>query len=89
MSDRSELRPILEDLERLRDEIRVQLHLAGMDAKTEWALLRPELQELEHSAEGVAQETYEATRELAGDLRQVFRAFRDRLRTQRERERPK
>ena len=38
------------DLKKLRDEIRLKIHLAGMDVKTEWQKLEPEIAEAERSA---------------------------------------
>jgi hypothetical protein len=40
----------LADLRTLRDEVRVKLHLAGMEAKKEWDELEPQLAELERAA---------------------------------------
>ena len=39
----------------LRDEIRVKLHLAGMDAKDQWKKLEPRLHEIEQSADDVSE----------------------------------
>jgi len=47
----------------LRDEVRVKLHLAGMDAKDEWWKLEPKLEELERAAS----EATEATRTAIAD----------------------
>lgn len=38
------------DLRKLRDEIRLKIHLAGMDVKSEWQKLEPEILEAERSA---------------------------------------
>lgn len=35
----------VELLQTLRDEIRVQIHLGGMDVKAEWQTLEPEVEE--------------------------------------------
>ena len=43
-----------EQLKVLRDEIRVKLHLAGMDAKDQWAKLEPEIEHALASAENAA-----------------------------------
>jgi hypothetical protein len=40
----------LDAMRTLRDEVRLKLHLAGMDAKDEWNKLEPHLMELEHAA---------------------------------------
>lgn len=47
----------------LRDEIRVKLHLAGMDAKDEWRQLEPQIAEVERAAG----ELTEATRKAVSD----------------------
>jgi hypothetical protein len=47
----------------LRDEIRVKLHLAGLDAKEEWKKLEPQVAEVERAA----CELTEATRAAVTD----------------------
>ena len=37
-------------LRTLRDEVRVKVHLAGMDAKDEWQKLEPQLNDVERAA---------------------------------------
>ncbi len=44
---KDELQKGLEHLKSLRDEVRVRLHLAGMDAKDEWNKLEPHLFDVE------------------------------------------
>ena len=39
-----------DDVRRFADEIKLQLHLAGMDARTRWNELQPRLAELEAAA---------------------------------------
>ena len=41
-------------LETLRDEIRLKLHLAGMDAKKQWSDLEPHLLDAQNRARQVA-----------------------------------
>lgn len=48
------------DVRRVADEVRVKLHLAGMDLKDRWQALEPELHELEEKLR-VAGEKAEAT----------------------------
>ncbi len=69
-----------DDVRQLADELRVKMHLAGMDLKERWKSLEPELHDLE-SRLRVAGEKAEATlsaqaealgagvRKLAQDLR--------------------
>lgn len=54
MSDKTTTRPpqsthrrALNDLRRIRDEIRLKLHLGGMDARTAWAELEPQIEHVE------------------------------------------
>lgn len=41
----------------LRDEIRVRLHLASLDAKEEWRKLEPELADIERAASDLTEAT--------------------------------
>jgi len=50
----------LNRLETLRDEVRVRLHLAGMEIKDEWSKLEPHLLDLEKMALDVSAPTREA-----------------------------
>lgn len=61
---RNEIQKSLGLMRTLRDEVRVKLHLAGMDAKDEWLKLEPKLQEAEHAAA----EATEATRTAIADV---------------------
>lgn len=68
----------LSSLTQLRDEIRVRIHLAQLDAKDKWQELETQLANLEHkvtSEGGVV----EATAQLAKDLKQSLVDFRARL----------
>lgn len=56
----------------LRDEVRVNLHLAGLDARDEWNKLEPHIIELEKAAEHAT----EATRTALADLVRRVKAFR-------------
>jgi len=67
---------IVDELTSLRDEIRVQLHLAGMDAKDEWARLEAKLHTLEEQVERGATK---ATTKLASELRGSMKRLRERL----------
>lgn len=69
----------IRDLQTLRDEIRVKLHLAGMDAKDAWHELEPRLERLEAQVAREGASVADATLELARELSVAFRAFRDRL----------
>jgi hypothetical protein len=72
-----DIKKTLNELHTMTDEIRVQLHLAGMDAKDKWNReLEPRLYSLEKRVET---ELSAATKTVAGDLRDAIRTFRDSL----------
>jgi hypothetical protein len=60
----------------LRDEIRVDLHLAGMDAKDKWKELEPKFRD----AERIAEEVSDASRKAMEEMVERFRSFRESLR---------
>jgi|CXWL01.1.fsa_nt_gi predicted nucleic acid-binding Zn-ribbon protein len=64
-----------EDLRGMRDEIRVQLHLASMELKTEWERLQPKMQEAEKYWDVVS----DAALETAHDLRKHLQDFKKKL----------
>ncbi|MBX7117003.1 MAG: hypothetical protein K1X64_21970 [Myxococcaceae bacterium] len=64
-----------EDLRAMRDEIRVQLHLASMDLKDEWEKLQPKLQE----AEKVWDVMSDATLETVHDVQKHLQAFKAKI----------
>jgi hypothetical protein len=76
---RARLDAQLDELTQMRDEIRVKLHLAGMDAKDAWKDLEPKLDKLEHEASIEGETIADATLALAKNLSEAVRKFRDRL----------
>lgn len=67
----------LDGLKQLRDEIRLKLHLAQLDAKEKWQELEQQLEALEHRV--VGNDVAEATNQLGRDLKQSLLDFRARL----------
>jgi hypothetical protein len=63
-------------LKTLRDEIRVDLHLAGMDAKDKWKEMEPKLRD----AEKLLDEVSESSRKAMEEMVERFRNFRESLR---------
>ena len=65
-----------EDLQRLADQIRLKVHLAGMDAKDVWSRLEPKLFSYERKAEKatdkVADDLARVAKELKRDLRRLL-----------------
>jgi hypothetical protein len=69
----------LDDLRSLRDEARLNIHLAGMDAKSAWDKLERQIDDADRRAFAA---TGRASREIAESLRKLggtVKAFRDRL----------
>ena len=63
-----EIQKNLDRMRTMRDEVRVQLHLAGMDVRDEWNRLEPHLVEVER----VAQEFTDASKTaLDGALKRL------------------
>ena len=63
-----------DELRALRDEIRLELHLAGMEAKEAWKRLEPRIRDAEGKVErSVSSATHAALRELTESVRE-FRA---------------
>ncbi|QRK07751.1 hypothetical protein JQX13_48530 [Archangium violaceum] len=66
-------------LKTLRDEIRVDIHLAGMDAKDKWKELEPVVRD----AEKLADEVSDVSRRAMEELVEKFRGFRESVRQHR------
>ena len=74
----------LEALHHLRDEIRLQVHLASMGAKDKWQELEGQLETLSHSlmaktdtAAHIVDDARETARGALDDLRGRFELFRE------------
>jgi hypothetical protein len=67
----------LADLKTLRDEIKVRLHLAGLEAKTRWNNdLEPRLNELEGQIKDAGEKVSEAARNSLNELAEAVKGFR-------------
>jgi hypothetical protein len=67
-----ELKKSLSDLQTLRDEVRVRLHLASMDLKDQWNKLEPYIADVEQKAA----EATEASRTLVSEAKKRLEQFR-------------
>ena len=72
---KADLQKSLESLQTLRDEIRVRIHLAGMEVKDLWNKLEPRLLE----AERLAEEATETSRAALHDLLERAKELRSSL----------
>ncbi len=61
--------PIFPDLRRMADEIRVRIHLGGLDAKDAWAKLETKLHELEGRAKQLGGQAKDQLTELGATLK--------------------
>lgn len=77
---KDELQKTLADLRTLRDEIKVKIHLAGMDVKDTWSKkLEPRVRELEQRANSAADKTVAELKDTAQDLKARLKKLRDEL----------
>jgi hypothetical protein len=66
-------------LSQLRDEIRVRVHLAQLDAKEKWQEIETQLLGLEHRVTQDGGSFAGATAQLAKELKQSLMDFKERL----------
>jgi hypothetical protein len=68
-SVKQDLEDTRNDLRRMADEIRVKLHLAGMDAKDAWEDIQPRLQDFERRFDATADEVSDELKALGTDIK--------------------
>lgn len=68
-----------DELSRLTSEIKLQLHLGGMEAKDAWKRIEPKLQRFERDAEQFSDEMVDEFKEMGEALRKELQKLRDRL----------
>ena len=73
---KAEMKKGVDLLRTLRDEVKVKLHLAGMDVKDQWSKLEPELFKVERAAE----QATESSKKLLDDALNRLKTLRDSLR---------
>ena len=71
----SQDRSLLDELERIAEEVRVRIHLAGMDIKDEWNKLEPRVFEARQKIDAAT----EPPRRLIEELVQRAKKIRDAL----------
>jgi hypothetical protein len=69
---KAEIKKMVQLLQELRDEVRVKIHLAAMDAKTQWNKLEPQVA----AAERAAHEASAASREVLDKALKALKDFR-------------
>ncbi len=68
---RKRLSDSIDELRRMRDEFRLEIHLARMEAKERWRDFEPQLHEAERFARDVSQVSRRAVDEISGKLRDL------------------
>jgi transposase len=72
MNAQAEFDKRVEELQALRDDLKVRIHLASMEAKDAWNELLPKLEKAEKLAEGAVVDSAKvALDEVIGSLRQL------------------
>lgn len=80
MNVRQTLESGLQELRTLRDEIRLQLHLAGQEARDRWEQnLEPYLDKLEMQVRSATDSTLDTLREAIDRAKSSFREYRAQL----------
>lgn len=69
----------MDEVRRIADEIRVRIHLAGMDLKDAWAKLEPKVHEFEHKFEQVTAKAGTEIDGVVGKLREELQGLHERL----------
>jgi ElaB/YqjD/DUF883 family membrane-anchored ribosome-binding protein len=67
------------DLKRMADEIKVKLHLAGMDAKDAWNEIQPRLEDFEKRFDAKADDVSEELKALGGEIKQRLLNIKNKL----------
>lgn len=76
---KQELEDTRNDLRRTADEIKVKLHLAGMDAKDAWDEVQPRLADFERRFDAKAEEVGEELKALGNDIKKRLQNIKAKL----------
>ena len=72
---KDEIKKGLDSLQALRDEVRVKLHLAGMEVKAEWNKLEPHIFDVEQKAHEASDASRHAVAEAVEKLKKLRDSF--------------
>jgi len=72
-----ELNATLSEIETLAEEIRVKVHLGGMDLKDAWRKLEPRLDDAKRHATNAS----EASAAVVADIKEAFKSLAAKLRS--------
>ena len=74
-----DLDKVLENMKTLRDEIRVQMHLAKAEMKDEWDTLESKFEDMETKLGDAAEETRQTVNVMAEELNDAYKRIKARL----------
>jgi arabinogalactan endo-1,4-beta-galactosidase len=77
--DPGEIRRALDEVKRLRDEVRVRIHLAEMDARDAWHKLEPRIDKLDRQFDKAGTRVSIELKAALEQARTSLKALRDRL----------
>ncbi len=76
---KQDLQETRDDLRRTADEIKVKLHLAGMDAKDAWDEIQPRIADFEQRFDAKADEVGEELKALGQEIKQRLANIKSKL----------
>lgn len=76
---KQDLEDTRQDLRRMADEIKVKLHLAGMDAKDAWEDIQPRLKDFEQRFDATADQVGDEIKALGNDIKQRLLNIKNKL----------
>lgn len=76
---KQDLQETRDDLRRTADEIKVKLHLAGMDAKDAWDEIQPRIADFERRFDAKADEVGEELKALGHEIKQRLANIKSKL----------
>jgi ElaB/YqjD/DUF883 family membrane-anchored ribosome-binding protein len=76
---KQDLQETRDDLRRAADEIKVKLHLAGMDAKDAWEEIQPRIADFERRFDSKADEVGEELKALGHEIKQRLANIKSKL----------
>jgi hypothetical protein len=77
---RDQVETMKNELQQLRDEIRLKMHLASMDLRDRFEKIEPDVKAFEHRAEEVTEDVGEELHEGWDHLKKALTRIRDELR---------
>lgn len=80
-----ELEALGTDIRQSADEVRVQIHLAGMDAKDAWEQLQPRVEEFDRHVVKAARELASEAKAAGSELQEAGKTLRAELQKLRDR----